>query len=168
MSNTRPSGDQSSRGESNSDESQIQEDFKVWKKNVPFLYDMVMAQAMEWPSLTVQWMPDSTKSENGDYNLHKMILGTHTTDEQNHLLIANVKIPTEDAVLDLNAQDAAMANFGYFGPIQGRLEVVHKINHEGEVNRARWVIGKNDQITLQETRFDEQLNSDKYIKSSGK
>ena len=74
-----------------------------------------------------------------DYTLHKMILGTHTTDEQNHLLIANVKIPTEEAVLDLNAQDAAMANYGYFGPIQGRLEVVHKINHEGEVNRARFV-----------------------------
>ncbi|XP_063727719.1 chromatin assembly factor 1 p55 subunit-like [Symsagittifera roscoffensis] len=122
-----------------SDEMKTLEDFKVWKRNVPFLYDMVMAHALEWPSLTVQWMPDVNKTEHSDYTLHKMILGTHTTDEQNHLLIANVKIPTEEAVLDLNAQDAAMANYGYFGPIQGRLEVVHKINHEGEVNRARYM-----------------------------
>lgn len=32
--------------------------FAVWKKNSPFLYDMVVTQALEWPTLTVQWLPD--------------------------------------------------------------------------------------------------------------
>jgi hypothetical protein len=35
----------------------IVEEYKVWKKNTPFLYDLVMAHALEWPSLTIQWLP---------------------------------------------------------------------------------------------------------------
>lgn len=32
----------------------INEEYKIWKKNTPFLYDLVMTHALEWPSLTVQ------------------------------------------------------------------------------------------------------------------
>ena len=39
----------------------INEEYKVWKKNTPFLYDLVITHALEWPSLTVQWLPDKTK-----------------------------------------------------------------------------------------------------------
>ena len=38
----------------------INEEYKIWKKNTPFLYDLVMTHALEWPSLTVQWLPDVT------------------------------------------------------------------------------------------------------------
>lgn len=27
----------------------ITEEYKVWKKNTPFLYDVVMTHALEWP-----------------------------------------------------------------------------------------------------------------------
>uniref|UniRef100_A0A7N5JJU6 Histone-binding protein RBBP4-like N-terminal domain-containing protein n=1 Tax=Ailuropoda melanoleuca TaxID=9646 RepID=A0A7N5JJU6_AILME len=36
----------------------INEECKIWKKNTPFLYDLVMTHALEWPSLTAQWLPD--------------------------------------------------------------------------------------------------------------
>lgn len=36
----------------------INEEYKIWKKNTPFLYDLVMTHALEWPSLTAQWLPD--------------------------------------------------------------------------------------------------------------
>ena len=39
----------------------INEEYKIWKKNTPFLYDLVMTHALEWPSLTAQWLPDVTK-----------------------------------------------------------------------------------------------------------
>lgn len=39
-------------------EKMINEEYKIWKKNAPYLYDMVVTHALEWPSLTVQWMPD--------------------------------------------------------------------------------------------------------------
>ena len=101
----------------------INEEYKIWKKNTPFLYDLVMTHALEWPSLTVQWMPNmstlpgkvakqhlqpskgnktgkSTTDPTFNYNKHKVILGTHTSDEQNHLIIASVKIPHDNATLD--------------------------------------------------------------------
>lgn len=37
------------------------DEYKIWKKNTPFLYDLVMTHALEWPSLSVQWLPDVAK-----------------------------------------------------------------------------------------------------------
>ena len=39
----------------------INEEYKIWKKNTPFLYDLVMTHALEWPSLTAQWLADVTR-----------------------------------------------------------------------------------------------------------
>jgi len=39
---------------------QIDMEYKIWKKNSPFLYDLVMTHALSWPSLTTQWMPNPT------------------------------------------------------------------------------------------------------------
>ena len=44
-----------------SEERVINEEYKIWKKNTPFLYDLVMTHALEWPSLTSQWLPDVTR-----------------------------------------------------------------------------------------------------------
>ena len=43
----------------------INEEYKIWKKNTPFLYDLVMTHALEWPSLTAQWLPDVTRLATG-------------------------------------------------------------------------------------------------------
>ena len=43
------------------EERQINEDYKIWKKNSAFLYDLIMTHALEWPSLTVQWLPHVSK-----------------------------------------------------------------------------------------------------------
>ena len=56
----------------------INEEYKIWKKNTPFLYDLVMTHALEWPSLTAQWLPDVTRPEGKDYSVHHLLLGTHT------------------------------------------------------------------------------------------
>lgn len=28
------------------------------KKNAPYLYDLVITHALDWPTLTCQWLPD--------------------------------------------------------------------------------------------------------------
>jgi histone-binding protein RBBP4 len=38
----------------------INEEYKIWKKNTPFLYDLLVTHTLEWPSLTVQWFPEKT------------------------------------------------------------------------------------------------------------
>ena len=47
----------------------INEEYKIWKKNTPFLYDLVMTHALEWPSLTAQWLPDVTRSVTGNITI---------------------------------------------------------------------------------------------------
>ncbi len=36
---------------------QINEEYKVWKKNAPHLYDLALTHVFDWPSLTCQWLP---------------------------------------------------------------------------------------------------------------
>uniref|UniRef100_A0A4W6CYX4 Retinoblastoma binding protein 4, like n=1 Tax=Lates calcarifer TaxID=8187 RepID=A0A4W6CYX4_LATCA len=84
----------------------INEEYKIWKKNTPFLYDLVMTHALEWPSLTVQWLPDVRRPEGKDYTVHRLVLGTHTSDEQNHLVIASVQVPNDDAQFDASHYDS--------------------------------------------------------------
>ncbi|POM75359.1 Histone-binding protein RBBP4 [Phytophthora palmivora] len=79
----------------------INEEYKIWKKNTPFLYDLVMTHALEWPSLSVQWLPNSHTSAGDDFSVHKLLLGTHTSGaEQNHLMVAEVRLPLEDTEID--------------------------------------------------------------------
>ena len=66
-------------------------------------------------------------------------MGTHTSDEQNHLLIASVQLPNEDAQFDASHYDNEKGEFGGFGSVSGKIEIEIKINHEGEVNRARYM-----------------------------
>ena len=135
----------------------INEEYKIWKKNTPFLYDLVMTHALEWPSLTAQWLPDVTKyiisltsyfqnqnkifsrPDGKDYTIHRLILGTHTSDEQNHLVIASVQLPNDEAQFDSSHYDSERGEFGGFGSVSGKIEIEIRINHEGEVNRARYM-----------------------------
>ncbi|GCB75883.1 hypothetical protein scyTo_0020956 [Scyliorhinus torazame] len=117
----------------------INEEYKIWKKNTPFLYDLVMTHALEWPSLTAQWLPDVSRPEGKDYSVHRLVLGTHTSDEQNHLVIASVQLPNDDAQFDASHYDSEKGEFGGFGSVSGKIEIEIKINHEGEVNRARYM-----------------------------
>uniref|UniRef100_A0AAY4CK21 Histone-binding protein RBBP4-like N-terminal domain-containing protein n=1 Tax=Denticeps clupeoides TaxID=299321 RepID=A0AAY4CK21_9TELE len=117
----------------------INEEYKIWKKNTPFLYDLVMTHALEWPSLTAQWLPDVTRPEGKDFSVHRLVLGTHTSDEQNHLVIASVQLPNDDAQFDTSHYDSEKGEFGGFGSVSGKIEIEIKINHEGEVNRARYM-----------------------------
>jgi len=126
------------------EEKLINEEYKIWKKNTPFLYDIIMTHALEWPSLTVQWLPDRVVQPGKDYSVQRLILGTHTSDnEQNHLMIAEVRLPLEDTEIDARKYGSATSadektESGGFGGVTGKLEIVQKINHPKEVNRARY------------------------------
>ena len=81
------------------EEKLINEEYKIWKKNSPFLYEynlshqfshyfsLVITHALEWPTLTCQWFPDS------DQNMQRILIGTHTSEgAQNYLQIAQVGV----------------------------------------------------------------------------
>jgi histone-binding protein RBBP4 len=163
------------------EEQAINDDYKIWKKNSPFLYDLVMVSfalffskkkkracvlacfsplsfshsrslscpqthALDWPSLTLEWLPDTKAVKDKGYAEHRLVLGTHTSGaEQNYLMIAHVRLPLEpddDTTGEASAQPQQSkyvegAEVGGFGRVAERIEVRQRINHDGEVNRAR-------------------------------
>ena len=75
--------------------------------------------------------------EGKDYNIHRIILGTHTSDgEQNYLQIASVQLPKTPQQVDENKYDEEKGEVGGYGAgPECRINVIHRINHDGEVNR---------------------------------
>ena len=124
----------------------INQEYKVWKYNSHYLYDSLLTMAVEWPSLTISWLPDF-EIENG-IATQKIIIGTHTTGtEQNYLLICKIKLPHQK---EESTSSPDITNF-YYSPndidnykkISKKIEVEYRINHQGEVNRARPMPQKN-------------------------
>ena len=72
--------------------------------------------------------------------MHKVILGTHTSNsEQNYLMVANVTLPSSDAEIDARKYEDEKGELGGFGGVRGRVDIRIKINHDGEVNRAKYM-----------------------------
>lgn len=98
------------------------------------------------------------KEYNG-FSKQRMILGTHTSDnEQNHLMIAEVSLPLEDSEYDARAYDEQKAEVGGVGVPAGigHVTVKMQINHDGEVNRARYM-PQNDNLIATKTPQAEVL-----------
>lgn len=114
----------------------IDPNYKIWKKNASYLYDVLVTNSLPWPGLTCDWLPERTSSLNGDYYAHRLLYGTQCDDQQNlnSLIISRFQIP--------NFQRAKMDNFeqldeGMYGCVSVKQEVFVRINHRGHVNRAR-------------------------------
>ncbi|KAJ0967017.1 hypothetical protein J5N97_023934 [Dioscorea zingiberensis] len=118
---------------------EAEEEYRVWKKNTPFLYDLVISHALEWPSLTVQWLPSSLSSSSSSASsslqtpIHRLLLGTHTSDDApNFLMLASVRFPLCNPPTTTDPP-----------PIPS-VEICQSVRHEGEVNRARYMPQKPD------------------------
>lgn len=121
------------RGEA--EERIINEDYKIWKKNTPFLYDLVITHALEWPSLTVEWLPSREEPPGQNYSVQKMILGTHTSEnEPNYLMIAQVQLPLEDTESEARQYDDDRSEFGGFGCASGKVQFFRLILGFSELN----------------------------------
>ncbi|KAF8346856.1 WD40 repeat-like protein [Amanita rubescens] len=126
------------------------------KKNAPYLYDVVITHALDWPSLTCQWFPDREQSANKPYTTHRLLLGTHTSGQaQDYLRIATVQIPNRDGSggsdkLDRSDYDDERGELGGHtlpsASSTPRIQVIQRINHDGEVNRARYMPQNPDLI----------------------
>lgn len=146
------------------DEKIVNEEYKTWKKNAPFLYDLMLSNALEWPTLTTQWLPDKQEFVHilsschlllltlrsvpeKDYCLHRLLIGTHTSNEaQNYLQIAAVQLPKPVAPDSADYDEESEEIGGYGGgastnkpAMEVKFDIVQKIDHKGEVNKARYM-----------------------------
>ncbi|TPX59715.1 hypothetical protein PhCBS80983_g02297 [Powellomyces hirtus] len=133
-----PNGHDSDQEKQVMTEKIINEEYKIWKKNSPFLYDTVITHALEWPTLTCQWLPDIERPDGKDYTIQRLLIGTHTSDsEQNYLQIAQVQLP--NGTTDADRAKLEDGEAGGYGGAECKINVIQKINHDGEVNRARYM-----------------------------
>ena len=107
--------------------------------------------------MTCQWLP-TAKNAGATASEHSLLLGTHTTGEQNYLMVASCNLPKDNAVIDNrtnkeNDKDNAtptpvaaydeerkeVGGFGHASSNVGKIEIRMKVKHEGEVNRARYM-----------------------------
>ena len=139
------------------------------------LYDYVMTHGLEWPSLTIQFFPSVKKLADGQKvsavggvsknvaEQHEFLIGTHTTGEQNYLMVGSVNLPKDDVVVvddqeeagpnkKQKTEDGAVTHVTNYNQdknelgghtpssdLVGKIEIKMKIPHAGEVNRARFM-----------------------------
>lgn len=135
-------------GLSEESEKLINEEYKTWKKNCPFLYDMVLSTALEWPTLTIQWFPDVKEPDGKNYHVHRLLYGTHTSPgNDNYIQIAEVEIP-QSAEPNATNYDDDRGEVGGHGREAAAItiKVVQKIDHPSEVNKARYQPQNPDMI----------------------
>lgn len=115
----------------------INEEFKIWKKTVPLLYETIHTHAMEWPLMSVQFLPKYSVSEDKNSISVNLVVGTNTSGRAQDLL----------QVLSLDLPSTLAPDFDSFAvgssipiPLNGStslLKVVHSWNHPGEVNKLK-------------------------------
>lgn len=152
----------------------INEEYKIWKKNAPFLYDVVVTHAFDWPSLTIQWFPDvqGANDPSKPYTTHRLLMGTHTSGQaQEYVQIATLHLPKRElpdgpGALDrANYDDERGELGGHSAPNAARVQVTQRINHDGEVNRARYM-PQNPDLIATKTVTGEVLLFDRTKHSS--
>ncbi|XP_068645600.1 histone-binding protein MSI1-like [Aristolochia californica] len=131
------------------DMAQLDEEFKVWKRNSPYLYDLVISHALEWPSLTVEWLPQPPQPV-PPFSFHNIILGTHTSEGvPNFLMVAAVAAPLAGVTNTLSDPTQP--------PAIPKILITQLIPHDGEVNKARYM-PQNPAVIATKTRC-----SDVYV-----
>ena len=134
----------------------INEEYNIWKKNAVFLYDIIYSRALEWPTLTTQWLPDVQSMPDKNFSTHRLLIGTHTSSEaQNYLQIAQISLPNRPAA-NPSEYDAEREEIGGFGAVKEPItfQIIQKINHPGEVNKARYMPQNPDIIATMTTSGD--------------
>lgn len=72
----------------------------------------------------------SLRPEGKDYSVHRLVLGTHTSDEQNHLVIASVQLPNDDAQFDASHYDSEKG---------GELRC-SRVSYVVHISQAKWMM----------------------------
>ena len=125
---------------------------KIWKKNAPYLYDVLITWGLDWPSLCVNWLPKVDYLKERPFYLQKIVLGTHTSGQDaDYLMIGKARLPISKLVLesqppDNNLTKEDLENFNKmsndqliddYSKFDNKIEIETKIRHDGEVNKAK-------------------------------
>lgn len=126
-----------------------QDAYRVWKKNAPFLYDYLTTHPLLWPSLSVQFFPDlerlslSGSSSDPATVAQRLLVGTFTLGKHTDS-ISILRVPYySDLARHINIDRLNFhpdkQEFEVASVPSKKISEVQKINHVGDVNRARYM-----------------------------
>ncbi|GBE60244.1 chromatin assembly factor 1 [Babesia ovata] len=120
------------------------DDYYVWRRNAPFLYDALLVHRLDWPSLVVDFVADAVyKSRNG-ITAHKVLFGTHTSNSDvEYAVVGEIKMPVAGVRSNLTCCENFNGFFSYhkthrlavLGHPMPSLDIKANLVHPGEVNR---------------------------------
>lgn len=122
----------------------IQLQYRVWKKNTPFLYDYISTYSLLWPSLCVSFFPDlETTVESQEVLLQRLLLGTFTLgqsiDSISMLQLPYYKNLNQNLDIDRLNFNPDKLEFELGKVSKKKMSVLQKINHLGDVNKLRYM-----------------------------
>lgn len=114
----------------------IDQEYELWKKNCHYMYDFVYELSLKWPSLSVQWFPET--GVGADHIDAGLLIGTNTSGEDSELVkIVSTALPLYVAGSGTNDGLRSLT----------KLLVKRKLAHyNSEVNRVRYMPQDRDVI----------------------
>ncbi|KAL8453627.1 hypothetical protein Emed_000762 [Eimeria media] len=110
-----------------------------WRVNSGVLYDVVLSIPLDWPSLTVEWLPGTTPGSSSSTVKQRLLLGTHTSGaEPDALVVMQVELPT-GPVEEANSEFKERGDYEgfHFGLSSYKTKLVKRLPHPQESNCAR-------------------------------
>lgn len=118
------------------------EEFKLWKKLVPVLYDYIHTHALEYSSLAVKWLDGYSASDDGTKIRVRFLYGTNTSlNAQDYVKLGELEIPATLAP-DYTSKISKNGGRPLSVPLEEEysrspLNIVSLWPHPGEVNCLR-------------------------------
>ncbi|KAF3986102.1 hypothetical protein FT663_01078 [Candidozyma haemuli var. vulneris] len=110
----------------------VNEEFKIWKKTVPLLYDTIHTQALQHASLSVEFLPTYTWSEDKNKITVQLVIGTNSfTKGQDFVHLASLELPATLAP-DFTSESIQLPN-----GTENTFKIVKSWPHPGEVNKIK-------------------------------
>ncbi|CDJ44578.1 WD domain, G-beta repeat domain containing protein, putative, partial [Eimeria tenella] len=137
----------SSNGSSSSSSKEVEAawaetEYKNWKVNAQVLYDVLLCVPLEWPALTVQWLPGLTPCSSSSVVKQRLLTATHTNGaEDDALLVLQVELPVgpfDDTQTNEYKERGDYEGFHY-GLSSYKTKVVKRLPHPQESNCARYM-----------------------------
>eukprot|EP00920_Eleutheroschizon_duboscqi_P014838 GHVT01034312.1.p1 GENE.GHVT01034312.1~~GHVT01034312.1.p1 ORF type:complete len:546 (+),score=158.93 GHVT01034312.1:4989-6626(+) len=115
-------------------------EYRNWRVNSSVLYSTIMTHTLEWPALSMQWLPQQRALAEGGVS-QRLLVGSHAnTSEANALILMEVNLP--DSAAPTEAKNIIYASYadyeGFaFGPEEKKFSVIQTFPHHGEINILR-------------------------------
>lgn len=121
----------------------VNEEFKIWKKTSPLLYDLIYSYANESPALSLAWVPSYGHHEyNGvGYVNAKFLMGTQSK-SANSIKLMSLDLP-KTLASEYENRDLSYASAPLGHQISREIKIEREWTHPGEVNKLKFNEGLN-------------------------